>query len=58
MNDTQRKIVECLKNDKLHVDELCRQLEIDSAELMTELTEMEILGIVRSLPGKMYELFR
>ena len=58
LNDTQRKIVECLKNDKLHVDELCRQLEIDSAELMTELTEMEILGIVRSLPGKMYELFR
>ena len=31
---------------------------MDSAELMTELTELEIVGAIRSLPGKMYELYR
>ena len=58
LTEIQRRIAEELKNGKLHADVLCRKLEIDSAELMTELTEMEILGVIISLPGKMYELYR
>ena len=58
LTDIQRRIAEELRNGRLHADELCRKLEIDSAELMTELTEMEILGTITSLPGKMYELNR
>ena len=46
------------QNGAMHADELAARLEIDSSELMTELTELEIFGIVRSLPGKMYELIR
>ena len=56
--DIQRSIVAELKNGRLHADEICRRLDMDSAELMTELTELEIMGAVRSLPGKMYELYR
>ena len=58
LTDIQRSIAEELKNGKLHADELCRRLDMDPAELMTELTEMEIMGTVISLPGKMFELYR
>lgn len=58
LTDVQQRIADELKNGKLHADELCRRLDIDSAELMTELTELEITGVIRSLPGKMFELFR
>lgn len=58
LTDIQRKIAAELKDGRLHADELCRRLDIGSAELMTELTELEIVGAVRSLPGKMYELYR
>lgn|GEM_PF-6321207 len=54
----QRSIVAELKHGSLHADEICRRLDMDSAELMTELTELEIVGAIRSLPGKMYELYR
>ena len=56
LTDIQRRITDSLKGGKLHADEICRRLEMDTAELMTELTELEILGAVRSLPGKMFEL--
>ncbi|MCR4638148.1 DNA-processing protein DprA [Ruminococcus sp.] len=58
LTEQQRRISEELMNGAMHADELASRLEIDSSELMTELTELEIFGIVRSLPGKMYELIR
>lgn len=58
LTDIQQNIVAELKNGSLHADEICRRLDMDSAELMTELTELEILGAIKSLPGKMYELYR
>lgn len=58
LTEIQRKIAAELNDGRLHADEICRRLDMDSAELMTELTELEIMGAVRSLPGKMYELYR
>jgi DNA processing protein len=58
LSEQQRHIAEALENGPLHADELASLLEIDTGELMTELTELEIFGTVRSLPGKMYELIR
>ena len=58
LSEQQRRIAEALENGPLHADELASLLEIDTGELMTELTELEIFGTVRSLPGKMYELIR
>ena len=54
----QKRIAEALENGALHADELAQSLELDPSELMTELTELEIFGVVRSLPGKMFELIR
>ncbi len=58
ISQQQRGIAEMLENGALHADELAQSLGLDPSELMTELTELEIFGVVRSLPGKMYELIR
>ena len=58
LSETQRRIAEELMNGPLHADELAQRLELDPSVLMTELTELEIFGTVRSLPGKMFELIR
>ena len=58
ISSQQKRIAEALANGALHADELAAKLEIDTGELMTELTELEIFGVIRSLPGKMYELIR
>ena len=58
LSEKQLLIAKELAGGALHADELAQRLELDPAELMTELTELEIYGTVRSLPGKMFELIR
>ena len=58
LSETQRRIAMELSEGPLHADELAQRLVLDPSELMTELTELEIFGTVRSLPGKMFELIR
>ncbi|MDE7365468.1 MAG: hypothetical protein K2N27_11445, partial [Ruminococcus sp.] len=35
-----------------------QKLNLNPTELMTALTELEIVGQIRSLPGKMFEIKR
>lgn len=55
LTPVQKSIAELLSGCRLHADVISQKLEIDSADLMPELTELEILGIIKSLPGKMFE---
>ena len=57
LSDKQKSIAEMLKDCELHADVLSQRLELDAGELMTELTELEMLGVVRALPGKIYTLY-
>lgn len=52
----QKQIAELLEGGALHADIIAQRLEMDAAELLVELTELEIMGTVRSLPGKFYEI--
>lgn len=53
----QRDIIVLLKEKgRLHADIICSELNIDSAELMMELTELEVIGVIKSCPGRIYEL--
>lgn len=53
----QRGILELLDREgRLHADIICSELGVDSAELMTELTELEIAGVVKVCAGRIYEL--
>lgn len=58
LTELQRKIAVLLEEGRLHADVISDTLGIDSSELMTELTELELMGAVRALPGKMYEIIR
>lgn len=58
LSQQQLRIAEALESGAMHADELAQNLGLDTSELMTELTELEIFGVIRSLPGKMYELIR
>jgi len=58
LSEYQERIARELRSGALHADELAQRLDMDPSELMTELTELEIFGVIRSLPGKMYELIR
>ena len=51
----QKDIADVLSKGALNVDDLAQHLGIDPAELVFELSEMELLGAVRMLPGKIYE---
>ena len=56
LTDVQESIVKLLEGCSLHADVIMTKLEIEPASLMVELTELEMLGIVKALPGKMYSL--
>lgn len=56
LNELQKQIAGLLESECLHADIIAGRLGIGPSELMTELTELEMLGTVRSLPGKMYEI--
>jgi DNA processing protein len=56
LTELQRNIVEILRNGSVHADILAAELSVDAGELFIELTELEIQGIIKSLPGKMFEI--
>lgn len=56
LTEFQKKIVEVISGKKLHADVIAQELETDAAELFSELTELEIMGVVKGLPGKLFEL--
>lgn len=49
LTESERRVLECLGNDTLHVDEICRLLSLPSATISANLLKMEIAGLVRNL---------
>ncbi len=56
LNESGKQIVELLKNKTLLVDEISEATGIDVMSLNLELTELEISGVVKALPGGRYSL--
>lgn len=56
LSDIQKKIVDLISGKTVHADIIAQQLEIDPSEVTVELTELEILGVIKALPGKMFEI--
>lgn len=56
LSEIQKRIYDELSYGVMHVDELCEKLCMDISALFVELTELELLGIVKSLSGKRYML--
>ena len=58
LTQLQKNIVKIIRKGSVHADVLAQELSVDAQELLVELTELEIQGIVKSLPGKMFEMIK
>ena len=56
LSESGKQIVESLKNKTLLMDEISEITGIDVMSLNLELTELEILGVIKALPGGRYSL--
>lgn len=56
LNTLQQRIVKLLSDKSMHVDEISRELEIESFELNSEMVMLELDGIVKKRNGNIYEL--
>ncbi len=57
LDKKEQQIVELLQNQSpLHVDEICYTLKCSSEEVTALLLQLEVAGIIKSLPGNQYKL--
>ncbi len=57
LSDNEKRIVNAIKSmDKPIIDGICKTAELTSAQVSALLLEMEFKGIIRNLPGKIFEL--
>ncbi len=56
-NETESKVIGLLSEDPIHIDSLVEQ-GIPVSELMAALTNLELKGLVKTLPGKQYQLLK
>ena len=58
LDNMENTVYQLLLTDELHFDELVRMTGFSGGELTACLTMMEINGIIKQLPGRMYTLAR
>jgi DNA processing protein len=57
LTDKEQKIADTFKDKQsVHIDEICHLAGFSMSEAATTLLQMEFNNVVKSLPGKMYEL--
>jgi DNA processing protein len=54
MNDVEKIVFNIIGDYPMHIDEIQKQGDIASGELSGTLTKMELKGIIKQLPGKMF----
>jgi DNA processing protein len=57
LNADEQIIIDCFKNkNQLHIDEVCNQCQMPISKTSSLLLTLEFSNVIKSLPGKMYEL--
>lgn len=57
LNDNEKMVYDLLKEtEKIHIDELTAKIQLSQSILSGVLLQMEMKGMIVSLPGKMYKL--
>lgn len=54
LDSREEKIYKCLSEYPVHIDEIIKNTGIDPAEVLSSLLKMEIKGLVRQMPGKLF----
>ena len=56
LNPIEAQLVDLLKAGKLNVDQIGLQAKMPVSKVSATLLNLEFSGVVKSLPGKVYEL--
>jgi DNA processing protein len=54
LDEDERRIFEILNDYPIHIDQIVRSSTFDSAKVASILTGLELKGVIRQLPGKMF----
>jgi DNA processing protein len=54
ISETEKKIYEIIGDYPIHIDQIQKKSNIASGDLSGALTKMELKGIIKQLPGKMF----
>ena len=54
LSESEKSILDCLENESMHIDEICRKLNINTAVVSGTLLKMEIVGLVQNLGSGTY----
>lgn len=54
LSEEERKVLEILENETMHIDEICRSLNLPSPKISALLLRMEISGLVTSMGAGIY----
>lgn len=54
LSSSENRILECLKSESRHLDEICRELKVSTSEISASLIKLEIRGLVKSLGAGNY----
>lgn len=54
MNEIEKTVYDMIGNYPVHIDQITRRGKLEPGELSGILTKMELKGIIRQLPGKMF----
>lgn len=54
LSNDEKKIMELLANESIHIDEICRRLDLPISQVSAALLKMEIKGIVKNLGSGIY----
>lgn len=54
LSDEEKRVLEILGNESLHIDDICRNLKLSASEVSAALLKMEIRGMVQNLGGGTY----
>ena len=56
LSELQRRIVEALEDGPMQLDALIHRLAVPAARILPELTVLQIRGVLRQKPGRIFEL--
>ncbi|MBM7854413.1 DNA processing protein [Desulfohalotomaculum tongense] len=54
LSPAEQKVYEMLRGDPLHLEELIQRLNFPSQEIMAALMFLEVKGLIKKMPGRMY----
>jgi DNA processing protein len=54
MDEPERKIYELIGAYPMHIDRIVRMTDLDAGEISSILMQMELKGLIKQLPGKMF----